>query len=613
MLLNDFSGGLNTRVSPHLIQPNQGQVYTNVDNASGSLKSVKGPVATGVGVTGYFTYYWAATQWVSRATKSDFIEYKDLLYISNGTDDIEVFDGATSGTLGIIGPTNILDVEELPIGTVTITDITDTTGLSQTVNYKYKLVINSTLASSNLYRDYSYTIPYNSGIIRAVQFTLSNLDASIVTLGDAVTLYREYEGEYRLVYSGVYANGMTITDNDINIGANAKLETSLLENTVSYVYTYFNSTSGIESKPSLPSNDVNMTAKVTGITLSADPAVDAIRLYRIGGGLTSYTLVDTLSNATQAYIDYNATLDIAGNWVLDSINNDLPIAGLQYITEAYAMLFASKGTRLYYSEIAKPYAWPAFNYIDFDTEITGIGAVSNGLLVFTKYKTYIVTGNSPASFSKYLLNGEQGCVAHSTIQFADNTLVWVSTDGICASSGGKVELLSMPLIGKLTYLEIYNAAILDNVYYLSLRTATGHRLLALDFRYNKIIRYIDNGNSGTYIVSTRDNLYQFYNSNIQRLLDGSDLTIDYKSPILTEGKYSNYKTYKDFYIKYNGTFTLKIYIDNTLVLTKALSGDAVYNAKSLGLSKGYGLEFVITGTGEISEIDYEVVGRQNGK
>ena len=612
MLLHDFSGGVNTRIAPHLLPPTQAQKYVNIDNASGALKSLKGPISTGIPVNKYFTYFYADNEWVSKSNETDFVEYQDNLYMSDGT-TLKYRKNLVESTLGIIGPSSKLTIGatlNLPL----TTNITQSTGgtLVTGTTYNYVVGIFDAAGQAYYYKEIPYTInAVDKELTKILTFTFSAVTTGTYT----IKLYREVSGTYYLVGSTSYTEAATIVDDKLNISTNEVIPDTYSTNLYTYCYTFYDSVNGVESTPCLPSIEAGtIDIQLTGFEATTDTKVTTIRIYRNGGALTNYTLIKEIpyTNPVTVNIPYISDIDIAGNHILDSFNNYAPISGLKYITEAYAMLFAAKGDKLYYSDIAKPYAWPKTNFLDFDATITGIGAVSNGLLVFTKYKTFIITGNSPSTFSKYILSSAQGCLSHKSIQFVDNNLLWLSSDGICSTNGGQIKVLSMPIIGKLDFLvNVYSAAILDNVYYLSYSNALGDKLLVLDFRYNLCIRYIDT--QGSHIIATRDNIYQDYNGTLQKLLYGADLEFTYKSPVLTEGKYSNYKTYKDMYIKYNGVFTIKVYIDRVLNTTVTLNGNDVYNLKFQGLSKGYGLEIEITGTGEIEEIEYNVIGRQNGK
>lgn len=610
MLLKDFSGGKNTRVAPSLLQPNEAQIYTNVDNENGSLRSILGHIDTGITVSKYFTYFYADSEWVSRATEAEFVEYRDKLYISSSGELVE-YSGGTSSTLGISGPSSNLIPSDVTLNGIYIAGSGDpASGDLKPGTYRYRVLVYVNALNAWVEKSYSYISPYGESLFRVgIEIGLSG--APFAT-GDFVRLYRELDGTYRFLTGTTWNNTpIKYIDQVHNIGNNEK-EPESSKGTYNYVYTYYDSITGTESPPSLPSADIVSTVsniKISNIIASSDPKVDSIRVYRIGGSLTEYTLVKTLSNVSGSFVDQLSDINAAGEHILDSVNNNKPIPGLRYITEAYAMLFAAKGDKLYYSDIAKPYAWPAANFIDFDGNITGIGVVSNGLIVFTKYKTYIIIGNSPETFTKYQLSGSQGCIAHNTVQFVDNSLIWVSTDGICTTSGGLITVLSQAKVGKLTFFETYGSAVLDNVYYLNYYTIDGGAIIAFDFRYNKIIRDLEF--TGNMIVSKRDNLYQHYNGTLRQLLVGEPLEFHYKSPILTDGAYSNFKTYKDIYIKYNGTFVFKVYVDGVLKNTINLTGDSVYNLKVGATSKGYGIEFEIIGTGEVSEIEYRLMERQD--
>lgn len=502
MLLQDFSGGLNTRVAPSLIAPNESQVFTNIDASSGSIRPLKDNTLHTTGISKYFTYYYAKAQFYSKDTESSFTEYRDVLYITNFDGNPTKYDGVNEYRLGIVKPT-----------------------VKPTVAYAAPEVL--------LDGDYTYT------------------------------------------------------------------------------YTYYNSSDGTESAPSPISDLIVGSDGPISISFDApslDPQVDKIRLYRLGGAVTQYSLLIELPNAPVDYIDTTLDIDLAGSTTLETIGYDPAPTGLKYLVESYAMLFGAVGDKLYYSNIALPNVWPATNFLDFDDDITGIGAIQNGLLVFTKLKTYIVTGNSPETFSKYLLDSSQGCLSHYTIQFVKGTLLWLSEDGICTSSGGLVEVVTQNKLGKIALTGVQNAQVHDGVYYLLHSTG----MLVLDFRYNVIVRKAVC--NASWIGKYFDKLFLQYADNLYESCSSeTPLEYHYKSGVLTEGQYTNYKIFKDFYIKYNGDINLKLYIDGTKVNDVNLTGNKCYNLKAVSHAKGYGLEIEIQGTGEVSEIQYTALGRQNGK
>jgi len=439
------------------------------------------------------------------------------------------------------------------------------------------------------------------------EFISSSSETSFVEYRDI--LYRTNLNSYPTKYNGTstYRLGIVAPTNTLTL---TDIGAGVLDGTYTYVYTYYNSSDGTESEPNKVSNEIVVNLKnitISGFIASSDPQVDFIRLYRVGGALTAYTLVTEKANDTSSYVDNNADIDVAGNHVLDSYTYKEAPNNLKYLTEAYAMLFGAVDDKLYYSDIGKPNIWPATNFLDFEGAITGIGPVQNGLLVFTKYKTYIITGNSPTTFSRYLLSSEQGCISHYTIQFTSNTLIWLSLDGLCTSAGGAIEVITLPKLGKVSLTGVNNAQVYDRAYYLSHDAG----ILIFDFRYNTIVRTMDTivGWLGYF----KDTLYSYNNAKLHSMFTGTNLTYTYKSPILTEGSYSNLKKFKDIYIKYNGDIIVLIYIDGVLVNTKVLTGNSCYDLKTISASNGYGMEIEITGTGEVSEIEFKALGRQNGR
>lgn len=496
--LNQFNGGLNTRLAPHLINVNEAQVYSNIDNTRVSLKPVKGNTDE-VQTVNEFMHNFNGL-WISSTTYRTYQEFQEKLYYSDGLGvPQKSSDGILYQNLGILKPS--------------ITPITAING------------------------------------------------------------------------AGV------------------------LTGTLQYCYTYYNTVDGTESMPSEYSIGLVTVAQQVDIsvTASTDSQVTNIRLYRLGGNITEMQLVVELLNTTATYLDNITDLDIVGS-VLDSYLNGQAPTGLKYLTENNAMLFGTSEDKLYYSEIAFVNNWSPFNFIDFDGPITGIGPVPNGLLVFTKFKTYIVTGTSPSTLSKYLLNGSQGCVEHRAIQFVNNTLIWLSTDGICISTGGEVLVVSRDKLGKLALTGVTDSEVYDDVYYLGYSGG----MLSVDFRFGIIFKNLSTLVSGLHVYD--DILYYSHLGSLYSLGTNVDsLSLSYRSPKLSDGQVSNLKSYKSFYVNCIGELSISIYIDDILVITKSIDDTTSEILVPQLTRKGYYIEFEVTGTGELLELQYIVEGRQNGK
>jgi hypothetical protein len=603
MLLNDFSAGLNLRVAPSLLQQTESQVYTNIDNAKGSLTPLKSHTLDTQTVSKFFTWYYAQEEWVSSATEASYVEFRNILYATQDGSYPTKYDGTNTYRLGIVGPTNSLSIAQAydPV-------ISDSSGASLPPNtYKYRIYRVDVDVEGESFVDIKEA-EYTIDTYRTVDFATASATAT-------TSVYREWEGVYRLVATGTTAN---IQDLVYDISANTVWDDTINIETISYVYTYYDSVKGVESTPSeiqdivvaKPVGDAFdlRVLTVTGYVASTDPQVTNIRLYRLGSTITSYTLVDTLAPDATTYTDDNVDEDVVGNHILDTINATVAPTGLMYLTEAYAMLFGVLNSKLYYSNIGSPDEWPAESFVEFDAELTGVAPIQNGIVVFTKFKTYLVTGNTPGTFSKFLIDSSHGCESHYTIQFVDNSLIWLAEDGICTTSGGIVDVLTTNKLGKLALTGIQNAQVMDRVYYL----AHDAGIFVFDFRFIPIIRNITTIPS--WLGAYKDKLYYSDGIDIYSMFTSNDdLNYSYKSPVLTEGSYSNRKIYKDFYIKYNGAVVINILLDGVSIHTKNLTGDKCENLKAIESAEGYGLEIELSGTGIVSEIEYKVQGRDNGK
>lgn len=613
MQLNDFTGGLNLRLALHLIGQNEGVIYSNIDTIKGSLVPLKQDTKTSISMSRYIVNF--KDTWISSDIETTYVEFQEKLYYTTGSGiPQKTSDGVTFQNLGIVKP------RVKPITTSnTIDEPTDilkelettTLGTFDSGIYRFK------------YSYYSSTFNLETSLSSTLSITLSDLEvdedrlaiklsipASTDTNISNIRLYllAPNGSEYKLVttFSNI-ATEYELLDNSVT--TNVYTNANIFNGTYQYCYTYYNSTDGTESQPSTYSNELKTISNSISVTVTAssDSQVDKIRLYRIGGNLTTMSLVTTLSNTTQTYLDTLADDEIDSR-VLDSYNNKQAPSNLVNLTEANAMFFGTVSDKLWFSEIAYVNYWSEFNYIDFDSPITGIGNTQNGLLVFTKYKTYIVTGNSPSTLSKYLLDGSQGCLSHKSIAFVKGTLIWVSSDGICWSSGGTVEVLSRAKLGNLTITNIKDSIVWDDVYYLSYSNST----LVVDFRFGVIFSNLDISPDSFY--NYKDQVYYSNNSELYTLFTSTeDRSIDFTTGLLSDGSISTLKNYKNVYLNTTGTLTFKTYINNELVSTKLLNGGVEEVKFPQDKRLGYNIRFSFSGVGSVLEIAYTMEGRQNGR
>jgi len=506
--LTNFSGGLNTRYTPHLISIDQSVKCENVNPSAISLKPMADDDDELQNFGANSSFFYFAGAWIARSGATDYVEFQDVLYYSDGI--------------------------SIPQKTVDGTNF------------------------------------YNVGI------TTPTTKPTVV------------------------ANDAVDPDN---------------KDVRQYCYTYYNANDTTESVPSPYSLELDVSTDnvdISGFIASTDTQVTHIRIYRLGGNLSNMTLVASIANTVpQTYTDISSDLDIASEHQLDSFNAGQALAGLLFLTEYNAMLFGAIDDKLYYSEVGKPNEWSAFSFLDFDYPITGLGATQNGLLVFTKSRTHLITGNAPAALNKVLIHASQGCINHKTIKYVDNLLIWLSQDGLCTSNGGSVQVITLDKLDKLVVTSL-DAEILDNQYYLFHNTET----LVVDFRYGPpTFRTIDLIANGAWYSEQFDRLYYVdVLGNLYSLGRGeSTRTYNYKTGRLTEGSISNLKNYRTIYVYILGTAEMKSYIDGVLVSTINLTNGQ--NEVKLPQQKrqGYYIEFEFTGTGEVLEVEYKLEGRQNGR
>lgn len=606
MTINDFSGGLSTRLSPNLININESTICTNVDISSGILKPLKDLSAIGNTIAldkPIFTYFKGT--YLSSNSGTSYVEFNDKLYIANGIDTIKkTNDGINLYKLGLVSPSTKLNTSTSFSITFTLANIGSGNPITfPTGTYTY-LVQYKLLSGAIKYEVKTFTY---SGT-RGIRLTISSM-----TNVDTVTLYRKVDTKYRLV--GESTSSLTIDDIVYNIDTRSTTTPyEQLLGTRNYVYTYYSSVTGFESAPSPVSDDLDVLINnvvVTGFVAPSDNTVDAIKLYRLGGTLTNYFLVDTLAKTVITYTDTKTDLVVADSDLLETDGFIQPPTGIKFLTEYNSALFGSIDSTLYFSNSGLVDNWLATNYIEFPEHITGLGVTQNGLLVFSRNKTWILVGTDINTYSKYLLNGNQGCVSHSTIAYVDNNLLWYSLDGICVSSGGALEVLSYMKLGKVVINPII-ARVYDSQYFLFHSTGT----IVIDFR-GGAVKFLNLSLivRGAYYSSSYDKLYILKPSDIgmYEYNSGSNLTFNYRTGYLAENGLTNYKTYKNIYIRTEGSVSLDIYLDGSVIKTYTLQAgfnDIKYPQEH---SRGYYTELNFYGTGKVLEVNFLTEGRQNGR
>lgn len=107
-------------------------------------------------------------------------------------------------------------------------------------------------------------------------------------------------------------------------------------------------------------------------------------------------------------------------------------------------------TAVFWSYPGNPSYWPTNNYLlidgEFEDPIMGMCSTRQGLLVFKKRKTYMITGYDESSFAVELLSSSIGLTHSQSILDIDDVVVWHSSEGIMMWDGAKIVDISEPSI-----------------------------------------------------------------------------------------------------------------------------------------------------------------------
>ncbi len=423
----------------------------------------------------------------------------------------------------------------------------------------------------------------------------------------------EYQGVLYTV-DGTDPRRITATT-DTKLGIDAPLTTFVgtvvpgsggLNGTYQYFLTYYNSTAGIESGPSTNGVEYVVTSPghidLTVLAVSTDPQVDKKRLYRIGGSLTTAALVVELANSTTSYSDTLADNAIVGDLLVSTLYLPAPTT-LTHISQYNGMLFGADGYYLRFTPIAVPHAWPTFNSIRYANKVIGSCATPNGLLVFTTKQTFLVSGNRPDQLMNRIVDSTNGCVSWESIQEFGKAAIWVSKQGVCASTGGELLVVTLDALGEVTFSPL-SSAVIGKVYYMLDSSGVTY---AVDTRFGTVIKDFDFPCSTLAVKDT--DLFGWSADGVVQLLANPDVnaTFKYTSPRFVEGASTALKSYKKIYIYSEGDIIIRCLIDNKLVTTRTLTGSTSHEIKIPEESqRGHFIQFEIEGTGEVFELEYEV-------
>lgn len=224
-----------------------------------------------------------------------------------------------------------------------------------------------------------------------------------------------------------------------------------------YVYCYFNSTTGHLSSPSQASVTTgafsNKTVNVT-VTASTDPQVDKIRIFRTtdGGGGQFFEIENSpVANVTGPYPDTTTDANLSVITAPTFGFNDPPPPQKGFIWFANRIWGFSNAT-VYFTDweelnlgVAEE-AWvsgPAGNYWNFDSEVTGLSIVQDGVLIFTAGSIYKIDGDSLDTFRRTTIAKGIGCRQRATItRLGGLTAFLANTNSVWTTDSNSLQEIS---------------------------------------------------------------------------------------------------------------------------------------------------------------------------
>jgi len=233
-----------------------------------------------------------------------------------------------------------------------------------------------------------------------------------------------------------------------------------------YTYTFWSEDTGAESAPSpLP---LYLKATANGIRLTGFELLPAeathYRLYRIGGYLPLFLVVDTFSEIT--YLDTLDDTKIDGR-SLQTMRNGPPPIGLSNLVELNGRFYGSVGNKIYFSAIGNPDSWYIADYFLVRGLVIGLATVPAGLLVLGRFSTSLLYGTDPVNFRLKLISDMLGCLGKESIAYIGDSVIWLSNKQLVMSNGYKIMDVTAFKVDRLLGLVPTGAVVENETYYMS--------------------------------------------------------------------------------------------------------------------------------------------------
>jgi hypothetical protein len=232
------------------------------------------------------------------------------------------------------------------------------------------------------------------------------------------------------------------------VGGTITNEDPSLVESRTYIYTYV-SVYGEEGPPSDASLVVDVApgqyVDLSGMSTSPNGNYNVTqkRIYRVnkGSATTEYQIVATVPVANTTYHDTVASEALGA--VLVSTTWFAPPSGLKGLTPLpCGSLAGFVGNELCVSVPYQPHAWPLEYRLSFDSEIVGIGAYGNYILVSTTGMPHVVILQDPSAMTAEKLESGQSCVSKRGVVDMGYSVMYPAPDGLMMVASGRVDMVT---------------------------------------------------------------------------------------------------------------------------------------------------------------------------
>lgn len=220
---------------------------------------------------------------------------------------------------------------------------------------------------------------------------------------------------------------------------------------VNWVYTFvrtWSDNSTDEGPPSAASNTIVAEANKIDVSMPnagaptfADYGITHKRLYRIVTTETGaeYQFVTEVTAATETYED---NVQIPGEVLQTELYLPPPDAMIGAIALPNGVIVGFKDNTLYFSEPARPHAYPVANQYTVAFQIVALGHYGTTVVVATEGLAYLYQGTDPAAMSGRDLPQKQACVSKPSLVSAEFGVMYASRDGLVLIGPGGMTLVT---------------------------------------------------------------------------------------------------------------------------------------------------------------------------